>query len=149
MEIAGLPLHPLVVHAVVVLVPLASLGGLLISLWPAARQRYGWLTVAFAFAAASSTLLAQRSGEAFAETFRRQTEAMATHIGLGPTLLPWVITLFGGTVAVMVAQLLIERRHPYGRIALLVGGAVTVVGASVSIVQVLRIGHSGAIAVWG
>lgn len=149
MEIMGLPLHPLVVHAVVVLVPLAALGGIVISAWTAARKRYGWLTVAFAAAAAGSTLVAQEAGESFAATFTRKTEAMETHMALGGTLLVWVIILFFGTVAVMLAQRMIDQQNPRGRVALIAGGVITAISAVVSIVQVIRIGHSGATAVWG
>src|SRR5690606_37393735 len=42
--IAGLPLHPLLVHAVVILVPLTALALVLGSLWPAARRRLGIVT---------------------------------------------------------------------------------------------------------
>lgn len=149
MEIMGLPLHPLVVHAVVVLVPLAALGGIVISAWGAARRRYGWLTVAFAAAAAGSTFVAQEAGESFAETFARKTELMEAHIAIGGSLLVWVIILFFGTVSVMVAQRLIDQQNARGRVALIVGGVITVVTGVISLVQVIRIGHSGATAVWG
>jgi uncharacterized membrane protein len=149
MEIMGLPLHPLVVHAVVVLVPLAALGGIIISAWTAARKRYGWLTVAFAAAGAASTFVAQEAGEALAATFTRQTPAIQTHMNLGGTLLVWAIILFVGTAAVMVAQRLIDQQNPRGRVALIAGGAVTAISAVVSLVQVVRIGHSGSTAVWG
>ena len=149
MEILGLPLHPLVVHAVVILVPLAALGGIVISAWTAARRRYGSLTVVFAAAAAGSTFVAQEAGDPFAATFARTTEAMQTHMDLGDSLLTWVIILFFGTVAVMVAQRLIDQQNPRGRVALIAGGVITAISAVVSIVQVIRIGHSGATAVWG
>lgn len=149
MEILGLPLHPLIVHAVVVLVPLAALGGIAISAWGAARKRYGWLTVAFAFAAAVSTVVAQKAGEAFYASFARHTEAMERHMSLGGGLLLWVIILFFGALAVMIAQRMIDQQNPRGRIALIVGGVITVVTAVISVVQVIRIGHSGATAVWG
>ena len=149
MEILGLPLHPLVVHAVVILVPLAALGGIAISAWTAARKRYGSLTVAFAAAAAGSTFVAQKAGESFGATFTRTTEAMQTHMNLGGSLLIWVIILFFGTLAVVVAQRLIDQQNPRGRVALIAGGVITAISAVVSIVQVIRIGHSGATAVWG
>jgi uncharacterized membrane protein len=148
MEILGLPLHPLVVHAVVVLVPLAALGGIVISAWGAARKRYGWLTVAFAFAAAASTLVAQQAGKALAATMPRHTGALEIHTSLGTGLLLWVIILFLGTASVMVAQRLIDQQNPQGRIVLIVGGVITVVTAVISIVQVVRIGHTGTAAVW-
>ncbi len=40
-ELFGLPAHPLLVHAAVVLVPLAAIGVVLIAFWPAARARLG------------------------------------------------------------------------------------------------------------
>ena len=46
--INGIPLHPLVVHAVVVLLPLAVLGTIAIALRPSWRVRYGPLVVAAA-----------------------------------------------------------------------------------------------------
>lgn len=149
MEIMGLPLHPLIVHAVVVLVPLAALGGIAISLWAAARKRYGSLTVAFAFAGAASTLVAQEAGEALAATFAQHSALLEKHIAIGGQLLLWVILLFVGTLAVMISQRLIDQQHPSGRIALLLGAIVTVVTAAISVVQVARIGHAGATAVWG
>ena len=149
MEIMGLPLHPLVVHAVVVLVPLAALGGIVISVWRAARRRYGWLTVAFAAAAAGSTFVAQEAGEALAASIPQHSPLLEAHIAIGGQLLVWVILLFVGTLAVMISQRLIDQQHPSGRIALLLGAIVTVVTAAISVVQVARIGHAGATAVWG
>ena len=64
MEIFGLPLHPLIVHAAVVFVPLAALGGLLVTFFPRLRARYGWLTAAFGLEAAVSALAARLSGSA-------------------------------------------------------------------------------------
>ena len=149
MEIMGLPLHPLIVHAVVVLVPLAALGGIAISLWAAARKRYGSLTAAFAFAGAASTLVAQEAGEALAATFAQHSALLEKHIAIGGQLLLWVILLFVGTLAVMISQRLIDRQHPAGRLALLASRILTVITAVISLIQVVRIGHAGAAAVWG
>ena len=73
---------------------------------------------------------------------------METHINLGGSLLVWVVILFVGTAAVMFAQRLIDQQNPRGRVVLIAGGVITVISAVVSIVQVVRIGHSGAAAVW-
>ena len=43
-EFNGLPIHILLVHAVVVLVPLAALLTMLSAVWPAARRRIGIIT---------------------------------------------------------------------------------------------------------
>ena len=44
--INGMPLHPLVVHGVVVLLPLAALGTIAIAVRPVWRRTYGHLVVA-------------------------------------------------------------------------------------------------------
>jgi hypothetical protein len=43
--IGGLPAHPLIVHATVVLVPLAAAAVALHAFWPAARARLGLVTL--------------------------------------------------------------------------------------------------------
>lgn len=150
MEILGLPLHPLIVHAVVVLVPLAAVGGLAISALKWARRRYGSLVVAGAFAAAASTLVAQQAGEDLQRrVFRTPSAALQKHMDLGGTLLIWTILLFVGTAVVMVGQWLIDRQDTRGTVVLVAGIALTVVCAIVSVIQTVRIGHSGSVAVWG
>lgn len=149
MEIGGLPLHPLVIHAVVVLVPLAAIGGIVISFWPRARKQYGWLTVAFAAAATGSTFVAQEAGEDLARNFAQPSQILLTHEALGKTLLVWVTLVFVGTCILMLAQRMIDRDQTGGKTAQFVGAVVAVVGGVASTVQVVRIGHSGATAVWG
>jgi hypothetical protein len=41
-NVFGLPAHPLLVHAVVVLVPLVAIGAIAAVLWPSLRTRIGW-----------------------------------------------------------------------------------------------------------
>jgi hypothetical protein len=151
MEIAGLPLHPLVVHAVVIFVPLSALGAIAISVSVWVRRRYGWLTSAFALIATGSTLVAQQAGEALYSSFPRPTAEMTTHMELGGGLLPWVVVLFVGALAVTVLQFLIDRGRtaPGFRVATWVGMALSGVGAVGATVQVIRVGHSGSVAVWG
>lgn len=149
MEIQGLPLHPLIIHAVVVLVPLAALGGIAISLLTWARKRYGSLVVVGAFGAAVSTGIAQLAGQSLYTTLPQRSAALEFHASIGGQLLLWVILLFVGTVVVMLAQRLIDQEKPRGRVALIAGAVVTVAMALVSLIQVLRIGHAGSVAVWG
>jgi hypothetical protein len=149
MTILGLPLHVLIVHAVVVLVPLAALGGLAISILKWARLRYGSLVLVGAFGAAVSTFIAQQAGEAFEKTFARPTATMDKHFALGGSLFVWVLLLFVGVAVVMLGQWLVERDQSRGRLVLLIGSVVTIACAVVSVVQVIRVGHSGAVAVWG
>ena len=180
----GVPTHALVVHAVVVLLPLAALGGIAVALVPALRRRYGTVVGLLTVAAVAAVPVATRSGE---RLFERQsarfgpndvTEAglMEEHATLGEDLLPWALLLLAGVALVVVPPLLTRRRErelapagPTGRtghsaaaepepttaappawtrpVALL-GVAATLVGAVLSLVMVVRIGHAGSEAAW-
>ncbi|MGA4506831.1 DUF2231 domain-containing protein [Propionibacteriaceae bacterium G1746] len=148
MDIFGLPLHPLVVHAVVVIVPLAALGALLLVAVPRLRAAYGWLTVAFAVVGAISAVVARVSGTALAADLHLTTSSLiARHMALGTwTPLP------AGVLAIAVAGLVWSAgRPPDKRNKTLVGvfAAITVVAAIASLVMVGLTGHAGASAVWG
>lgn len=64
--IAGLPLHALVVHAVVVLVPLTVIGVVVMAMSPRLNRRYGWIVVWLAAVSAGSAFVALESGEVLA-----------------------------------------------------------------------------------
>lgn len=146
--VAGLPVHPLVVHAVVVLVPLAVLGTIAIAVWPWARRRFGWLVVLVAAVATVSIPVATSTGEGLSGHVRH-TAVLERHMELGDQLLPFAIVMFA-------AALLFQLLHASGRIGrgtafkvtALVLAVVTVAGAVASGVQVVRIGDAGARAVW-
>lgn len=158
--IAGLPLHPLVVHAVVVLVPLAVLAGITVAVWPAGRRRYGWPVVAVAVLATLAIPVATSSGEELRDRLPNSALIHA-HAELGDQLLAFVAPM---TVA-LVALMLLDRHRARATRTEGPGTAtspgkrwlrpaaialtVLVVGfAVVSAVQVVRIGDSGARAVW-
>lgn len=165
----GLPTHVLLVHAVVVLEPLAVLGAVVIAVWPAARRRYGWLVVAVAAVATATVPLATEAGEALERALPR-SPAIATHAHLGDELLPFAIVLLVLTAALM---LLDRSRHRAGsireidprsapgtvagrsvpstalRLGFVVTALLTVAVAVACAVQVVRIGDSGARAAWG
>ena len=64
--ILGLPVHPLVVHAVVVIVPLTALGAVAIALVPRWSRRFGVLVVLGALAGTGAAFVAERSGKQLA-----------------------------------------------------------------------------------
>ncbi len=68
MSINGLPLHPLVVHAVVVLAPLAALTGIAYALVPRWRWLLRPVLVGLTLVAAGSALVAAASGESLLES---------------------------------------------------------------------------------
>ncbi len=64
-KINGMPLHPLAVHAAVVLVPLLILVTLGYALVPRLRSRLDWAVLALAVIAPIAVYVAKESGEAF------------------------------------------------------------------------------------
>lgn len=142
MYVLGLPLHPLVVHAVVVLLPLAALGALAVVVSGKLRDRYGWLVAACGVAAAGAAIVAKVSGEALASHLG-VGRLVATHQSYG-ALVPYPAV--GLAIALPVALLLRRRGSMTGW---WVAAVVAAVAAVAALVLVLLTGHSGATAVWG
>ncbi|MGV8978858.1 MAG: DUF2231 domain-containing protein [Cellulomonas sp.] len=147
--IAGLPLHPLIVHATEVIVPTAALVLVLALLWPRFRRWAPYLPLGLSLFALVLVPLSTESGEAL-EHRVGDSELIATHVQLADGLLPWVATL----VVVAAALALWHRADPWSQgyrnltwipVALAVAGVVAAAGTTV---QAVRIGHSGATAVW-
>lgn len=147
--IMGLPLHPLVVHATEVIVPSAALVVALAALWPSFRRGARFLPLGLAAVALVLVPLSTQSGEALQDRVK-QTALIQTHADLAEGLVPWVFALFL-IAAVLTWWSWNERAAAAPRaprwVALLL--AVTAVLASAgTVVQAVRIGHSGATAVW-
>ena len=147
--ISGLPLHPLIVHATEVIVPTAALVVALVALWPRFRKWAGFLPLGLSVIALVLVPLSTESGEAFEEHVK-ESSLIETHSQLAEGLFPWVFAL------VVVAAVLLwwnwnERKAPAPRapkwvaIVLAVGAVLAATGTTV---QAVRIGHSGATAVW-
>src|SRR6185503_10692565 len=81
-----MPLHPLIVHAVVVLLPMEVLGAVLIAVWPAIRARWAWPVVVLTAAAVVAIPLATSTGEGLEHNLP-WSRAIATHAELGDQLL--------------------------------------------------------------
>ena len=150
--INGLPIHPLVVHAIVVLVPLAALGTIAIAVKPVWRRRYGHLVVACAAVATLLTPVATSSGEAL----EKQVGNPGEHAELGDQLLWFLIPL----LVVVAALWWLDRKQATSgaddgartsqpSTALKALAVLGVVAALATTFQVYRIGDSGARAAWG
>jgi hypothetical protein len=158
-ELFGLPAHPLVVHAAVVLVPLAAIGVLLIAFWPAARARLGVAVVVIAALGTLFAYLAVGSG-GYLEDQVTETEQVEEHAKLGDSGLASAVAVLLGAVAVTGFGVYEKRRSVpdvgdgtrSNRMALSLRtgvGVVAVVLVSLGTLQIARIGHSGAKATWG
>lgn len=146
MEILGLPLHPLVVHLVVVALPVGGLATIAAVLSPTVRSRYGILALATLSVGALASAAAMISGNALAETVTRPEQ----HAGFGT----WTVIAALASTAIAWAWWVLERRReqaPPGRggLAAMVCGALAVTGALAVVGLTIATGHSGAQATWG
>jgi hypothetical protein len=143
MTFFGLPLHPLVVHGAVVLLPLAALGALVIAVSARARKRYGSLVVLGAFVALGATIGARVTGEALNGGTQAGAGALGTHVTWG-LLAPWPAAALAVTSLVLVLA-----ARGKSRPLLVTSALLTVVSALASLAVIVVVGHAGATAVWG
>lgn len=144
-EIAGLPLHPLLVHAVVVLVPLTALALVLGALVPSARKRLGIVTPLGALLVLALVPVTMLAGEALAQRVG-PLPAVVHHAELGRLLWPWTLTMF---IVASVQWGWYRRATPPGRTARAIIAVLAVVAGVGGTVMVVLIGEAGARAVWG
>ncbi|MET7402285.1 DUF2231 domain-containing protein [Dactylosporangium sp. NPDC005572] len=140
----GLPLHPLVVHAVVVLLPLAIAGVIAIAVRPAWRARFGPLVIAVAVLATVAIPVATSTGDQLAGRVGLPHD----HAELGESLIYFALALLAAAVTLVWTH----RRRATAPSRPMLHTAVAVVAVLValaSLVQVVRVGDSGARAVWG
>lgn len=144
----GLPAHPLVVHAAVVLLPIAAVATILVAAVPRWRRPYAWLAFAISLAAAGAIWLAQESGESLEDRVT-ETELVERHAELAEHVLPWaiaVVVVAGVVVAVDGSRSRLTKVPAVAMtIALLLAAVVSGTGATWTVTEV---GHSGAKATW-
>ncbi|MGR2751557.1 hypothetical protein [Agromyces arachidis] len=169
LQVAGLPLHVLLVHFVVVGVPLLALALVVLAAWPAAR-RLLWIPVLVAAVGLLGvTWLTVEAGEWLQQRVP-ETPLIEAHTGQGDDVLPWVIAL--AAVAVLVSALAIvesrarraatdpevaanrgiatsPERRSAGGVVVAVVLIVAAVGVGAGAVWTLiQVGESGTRAVW-
>jgi hypothetical protein len=139
----GLPLHPLVVHATVVIVPTAALAVILSVAWRRFRDWAGWLPLALSAAAVALVPLSTSTGENLEHTLP-ETKLIEQHAHLADQLLPFTI----GLLVFAAAHWWLLRYRPTLKGVTSVVAGLAVLSALGTGVQVARIGHSGAKAAW-
>jgi hypothetical protein len=155
MEINGLPLHPLIVHAVVILGPLAGLTGLAYALVSTWRWLLRWPLVALAIIVAATALVAVAAGDSLLDSRPELAPLVEDHADWGGLLRIWALAFvvdallaawaLGGPSALASGRGAQESKGTLGWIAmvLLVAGSIGLM------VLVFLTGDSGARAVWG
>lgn len=171
-ELFGLPAHPLVVHAPVVLLPLAVVGVVFMMVRPSWYHRFRWPVLLITAVGTFGAVIAASSGEELEERVEEGATAAARqaieeHAEAGEAARLLAILFLVAVVAYVVVPWFLERRARRaatvdagtadvaapGRSsprwltpALMVFVAVTAVG---SLLTIIDAGHSGADSVWG
>ncbi len=102
--VRGLPLHALIVHGVVVLVPLVAIGTVLAALWPAARRHFGAFVVV---AAAGATVLVPVTTDSGEDLERRLgvQQLVQDHAEWGERMLPAMLLLSASALALVLIDI--------------------------------------------
>jgi len=143
----GLPIHILVSHFVVVLIPFSAIATIAIALRKPWREKYAVPLAAVNVAMLALTFVTMRAGEDLKDRYRGlgdTTTPKFDHESLGRTLL-WIMA------ALAVASLLIWAAEPIRGVAptavLGLAGVVALLATS-SIVFAVMAGHTGAESHW-
>jgi cell division protein FtsW (lipid II flippase) len=138
--INGLPVHALVLHATVVLLPLMALVTVLVAFRDRLRRQYaGWVALVDLLLV-GLVLVTKLSGEKLQK--RLGGNVAVEHGRLGDQLVWFAVGLFVASVVVVVTR----QRSGVARIGAQV---LSVVAAVALVVWTVRVGDSGAREVWG
>lgn len=169
-ELFGIPAHPLIVHAPVVLLPLAAIGVVAMLLRPTWYLHFRWPVLAITAVGTLGAIFAASSGEEFEELVEDSKsgaarEAIEEHAEAGETARTLALVFLVAVVAFVVVPWFLERRARAAAAAgstavetappsagptwlkpvLMVFVALAAVG---SLVTIIDAGHSGAGSVW-
>jgi hypothetical protein len=156
--IDGIPLHPLVVHAVVVLLPLAALGAVVIAISRALRRSLGLPVLLVALAGVASVPMATTTGEQLFLALGGQNPLVAEHQQRASWLLPvavaFLVLLAAGVLTELAAVRAEVGAHAAPaatptryRVATGLTALAALVGLGAAAV-VAWVGHAGSAAAW-
>jgi hypothetical protein len=154
MTVNGIPAHPLVVHAAVVLVPLAALLATAYAVWPRWRWQTRTPAAVLAVVAAASVQLAAMTGDQLKSSLHEDTSLIHTHEQYAGLLQAAMWVLAGLMVIAWWAlpheNPLPDKDHREG-VTVLARPLVALLPLASAAVLVLVVltGDAGARAVWG
>ncbi len=137
--ITGLPLHPLVIHGVVVGIPLMAVITIVVAVRKDLRERFSWWVAGANTLLFLLTLVAKQSGEALQQA--RGGQIAIEHGQLG-SILPWfALALALGSAAVAATS----RNKALGPISVVF----SIIAGVAAVYWTVRTGDAGARSVWG
>ena len=135
--VLGLPVHALVVHGVVVLLPLMALMTAVVACIPRWRARAAWPVAVIDAGMVAMTFVARQSGEALQA--RLGGQIAQEHAAVGRNLIWFAFAMF--LASVVVAMMRGSQRATAGAVLAVVAGVFV-------IWWTVRVGHTGADALW-
>ena len=105
----GVASHPLVVHAVVVLIPLAMIGTIGIALWPAMRRYFALTVLAVGVVGGLAVPVAVLTGENFRDRLGAQ-QLVRAHQAFAHKLLWWTFAF----VIVLIVMVVLDLARRLG-----------------------------------
>lgn len=156
--IDGIPLHPLVVHAVVVLLPLAALGAVVIAVRRSWRRSLGIPVLLVALAGVAAVPMATTTGSQLYAALGGQNPVIDLHMQRASWVLPVALAflvLLGGAVLTEIAIVRAEVGAHAARaatatryhVATGLSALAALTGIAV-VVLVVLVGHAGSTAAW-
>jgi hypothetical protein len=156
--IDGIPLHPLVVHAVVVLLPLAALGAIVIAVRRSWRRTFGIPVLVIALAGVAAVPMATTTGTQLWTALGVNNPLLDVHAQRATWLLPLALgflVLLAGAVLTELAAVRAEvgaHAAPADtatryRVATGLSVLAALAGLAVTAV-VVWVGHAGSVVVW-
>ncbi|GAA5131960.1 DUF2231 domain-containing protein [Pseudonocardia adelaidensis] len=156
--IDGIPLHPLVVHAVVVLLPLAAVGAVVIAVRRSWRRSLGIPVLLVALAGVAAVPMATTTGSQLYAALGGQNPLIDIHMQRAAWVLPVALAflvLLGGAVLTELAIVRAEVGAHAARaatatryhVATGLSALAALTGIAVVVVVVL-VGHAGSTAAW-
>ncbi len=153
----GLPVHALLVHFTVGIIPAAALAMVVSAFWPAAQRRLGLFTPILALLALAAVPFTLQAGEWLYDRVEH-TAATQAHEAIGRSILPWVIVLFIVSVLQWAwfrwgkkkwsASTGFASRRGVSMLIVTVLTAAVLTSAVGSVVTLVIIGEAGTVAVW-
>lgn len=144
--IFGLPVHVLVIHVALALVPVSSVVAILVGLFPHWPDRARYAVLVLASAGVAAVWVAIQSGQELKERLQAGgivARQIQRHQDAGELALWFVLAVW-----VLAVVLVILSRRPYSRAASRSVAALMLIAGTAATGQVLWTGHLGATAVW-
>jgi uncharacterized membrane protein len=133
----GLPLHTLITHVVVVVLPISAIALILLFFFPKFRKHYFVLTLIGLAVSLVSAFIAKQSGEALSV----RVGSPAQHIEWGEKVVIIAGLLF---IASLIWYFMLKKKNKFNVIV----GYIAIILAVAAVVISYLAGHSGAKATW-